>query len=88
MNVPYHKRHHATNEHSTWKHKPLNERISSWIYHCATLYNISKDYVNDKTALYDICKDRLFCKKLNIGYIPITRINDDLLCQFEEKINV
>ena len=87
IDVPYHKRHHATNEHSTWKHKSLNERISSWIYHCATLYELSKDYVDDKTALYNICKDRLFCKKLNIGYIPLTNI-DELICRFEEKINV
>ena len=87
IDVEYHKRYHKTNEHSAWIHKPLDDKLAAWVQHCATLYNITKKYVDDKEVLYNYCVDRLLYKKKKLAFIPADKINHDLINKFDEKIN-
>jgi glycosyltransferase involved in cell wall biosynthesis len=86
IDVPYFKRYHESNEHTTWNNKSADDKISSWISHCATLYALSVNYVEDKDQLYQYCVNRLFNHDLNYLHVSTDTIPQDLLKKFDDEI--
>lgn len=89
IDVSYNKRYHQNNEHSQWKNKPLDLKITTWITHCSTLYQYALPYLEDKNKkiLYIKCFERLLHKKRSFNYVPNEHLTSSVSDRFSDKIN-
>ncbi len=87
VRIPYQKRYHTKNEHSTWTRQPIDIKIKAWSQHCATLYNLARPYISDEKVLYKNSLIRLLEKKKYLLKILNNDYDHLLLREFNEKIN-
>jgi GT2 family glycosyltransferase len=87
--VLYRKRYHDTNEHTSWRTWPLEDRVRAWAHHCAGMLRealAAHATPNEQRLIWLAAVHRLTAPQLAGTYLPLGSELPDLRAAFLEAI--